>query len=69
MTDELLLVWWYCAMLMLSRGMIEEDQGFLMHHWIWNMTIIVEIKKYENIITLIHVLGCPDGWLEGCPLG
>ena len=30
--DGLLLVWWCCAMLMLSWSMIEEDQGFLIHH-------------------------------------
>jgi len=30
-----------CVMLMLLQNMIEEDQGFLVHHSMWNMATTV----------------------------
>ena len=34
-----------------------------------NSNIDKKSMKKLLVLTHIHVLGCPDGWLEGCPLG
>ena len=77
-TDGLLLVWWCCAMLMLScyHATIESDRrrsGLLpvapLDVEYDNSSIDKKVWKKYRVMTHIHVLGCPDGWLVGCPEG